>query len=296
MKYAVWIFISFVLLVTLRLIFIYKKQQDDLKIKTLFYQTTEKRTSKIVFLHGILGSHRYWDKFIPELGLTHELILLDLLGFGNSPKPGFDYTVVDHLDKIKATLDNLNKEPGQKYSLVGHSMGAVLALNYAKNHTEEVERLILINPPIDTSIENLKNSMIESSSKVIVQMTFNPLFGRAVCFVHELIPFLAYPLIGIFEPELPAAMATDATKHTWKSYMGSMKHVLEEQKTLELIQNVKNIPTLILMSDKDEYSKSENLDILKDQKNVRIKIVNGEHSLPLFHPERIMPDIQSFLK
>ena len=296
MKYAFWIFIAVILLVTLRLVFIYKKQQDDLKIKTLFFQTTEKRTSKIVFLHGILGSHRYWDQFIPELSLTHELILLDLLGFGNSPKPGFDYTVVDHLDKIKATLDTINKESGRKYTLMGHSMGAVLALNYAKNHPEEVERLILINPPLDTSEKNLKNSMIESSSKVMVQMTFNPLFGRAVCFIHELIPFLAYPLIRILEPELPAAMAMAATKHTWKSYMGSMKYVLEEQKTLELIQSVKSIPTLILMSDKDEYSKPEGLDILKDQKNVRIKIVHGEHNLPLFHPERIRPEIQSFLK
>lgn len=67
---------------------------------------------------------------------------MDLLGFGDSPKPWCRSTVDRHLDALAATL------AGQRnIMLVGHSKGAVLALAYAARNPALVRRLFLIGLP-----------------------------------------------------------------------------------------------------------------------------------------------------
>lgn len=94
----------------------------------------------MVFLHGLGGTHRYWT--ISPLGVPHRSIYPDLLGFGDSPRPLIRYTVDRHLGALHHTLS-----PQAPFVLVGHSMGAALALIYAARHPEQVQALVLIGLP-----------------------------------------------------------------------------------------------------------------------------------------------------
>ena len=59
----------------------------------------------IVFLHGIGGTHRYWlTGAEPPVFPRHETLLVDLLGFGDSPQPWCRYTVDRHLDALNAEI------------------------------------------------------------------------------------------------------------------------------------------------------------------------------------------------
>lgn len=265
----------------------------ELNDDVLFYKTLGDGETNIVFLHGLLGSHRYWDGVVSKLSSHHRLVLIDLYGFGNSQKPKTDYSVDQHVDKIEKTLSGA---VGKKSAvIVGHSMGAFLALNYAIAYPERVQKLVLINAPMITTEEALKNAIAESSSQIMVTMTFSKTWGKLACRMHELLPRFSYPIIRLFEPNLPAPVARAAGQHTWESYSGSFKNVLLDQNFYELLAKVPNIPILILASNRDEYTKDEALKKLPQRKNLKLITIDGNHNVLLHDPERISSEISRFL-
>ena len=260
----------------------------------LFYEL-KGQGKNIVFLHGILGSHSYWEKVVPELSQTYQLVLIDLLGFGNSPKPKISYTVNEHIEKINHTI-TAAIGAHQKVQIVGHSMGAILALNYAIAYPDQVSRLILINPPMVTDENDLKQAMEDSSSKMMVTMTFSKIWGKLVCKIHELAPAISYPLIRLLEPELPPAVARAAGQHTWESYSGSFQHVLLDQDFYALIAKIPSVPTLIIASEHDEFTKTSALNKLPKRDNLKSVLLPGTHNVLLTDPLKISKEIKAFIQ
>ncbi len=267
-----------------------KESEDD----DLFFEI-KGQGENVLFLHGILGSHRYWDGVVPQLSETNKLILIDLLGFGKSPKPKKGYTIDDHLQKIEKAV-TLAIGADQKLSVVGHSMGAILALNYVIAHPKNIKKLILINAPMVTDEADLKQAVADSSSKLMTIMIFNKTWGKLVCKIHEMFPFISYPLIRLAEPELPSAVAESAGQHTWESYSGSFQHILLEQNFYSLLDQVSDIPILIIASDEDHYTKTSALEKLPQREKLKYVLVSGTHNVLLSRPQRIVKEIQEFLK
>lgn len=280
-------------LVLTRFWIIDSQKKSDLAKKTLVFNKGGQGKTTLVFLHGLLGSHRYWNPVLNQFGDEHEVIAVDLLGFGDSPKPYLEYSVADHVEYLLRTF----KEAGlsnQKFILIGHSMGAILALNIANSIKGQVRGLILINPPIVTAENDLKNDLKESSSKFMVGMTFNKTWGKLICAIHEMMPILFYPMIRIFDPELPSEVAMDVTKHTWESFNGSLKNILQNQRFFDLIENVSNVPILLISSKDDPYSTMGELQNLKHRQNIEIKSFPGDHNFLLKSPKKVTDLLKQF--
>ncbi len=273
--------------------------KKELENQLLFYRVEGKGLPRILMIHGMLGSHHYWDGVVAILGDHHQMTSIDLLGFGESPKPDIEYTVDQHLREIKkvttAVEEAQNSAEEVRWVLVGHSMGSFLALNYAIAHPEKIQKLVLINPPMKTDEESLKKAIAESSSHLMVTMTFDKTWGQLVCRIHELIPSISYPLIRMFEPELPPAVARAAGQHTYASYSGSFENILLKQNFYELLEKVKKIPVLIIASDRDEYTKEQALDRLPQRDTVTLVKVDGTHNVLLNHPDVISSEILKFI-
>ena len=105
----------------------------------------EKAKGVVVLLHGKNFSGYYWEKTAKDLLQNgYRVIIPDQIGFGKSSKPQtFQYTF--HL-LSSLTHDFLQKKKIDKYILIGHSMGGMLATRMALMYPEEVEKLLLINP------------------------------------------------------------------------------------------------------------------------------------------------------
>ncbi len=84
----------------------------------LHYETLGEVTDTIVFLHGIGGTSRYWKNRVLPLTTNYRLILIDLLGYGQSPKPWAKYTVDRHVEEIYQVLHE-----HESLTIVGHSFG-----------------------------------------------------------------------------------------------------------------------------------------------------------------------------
>jgi pimeloyl-ACP methyl ester carboxylesterase len=97
--------------------------------------------SPLVLLHGLAGSARWWSRNIPALSRSYRVIAIDLPGFGASPRGHrLDLEVV--IDQLAGTMDELAIE---RASLIGHSMGGLIAGGLAADRPERVDRLILVD-------------------------------------------------------------------------------------------------------------------------------------------------------
>ncbi len=100
----------------------------------------------LVLLHGITGSHRYWARRVAPLARRFRLIIPDLPGFGRSPKPDVHYTPLLFLEALRGLLERLGLA-GRPLSLVGHSLGGIVAAEYVRRYPGHAQRLVLMNLP-----------------------------------------------------------------------------------------------------------------------------------------------------
>ena len=76
----------------------------------------------VVFLPGLGGTTRYWSSRVAALERRYRVVLVDLLGFGDSPRPWARYSVERHVQSLAEVL-----RPYGRVTLVGHSLGALLS-------------------------------------------------------------------------------------------------------------------------------------------------------------------------
>jgi pyruvate dehydrogenase E2 component (dihydrolipoyllysine-residue acetyltransferase) len=98
----------------------------------------------VVLIHGIGGTFVGWSLNLPALAQQFRVCALDLVGAGMSEKPERDYSVPALAVFVMRFLDTLGEE-WQRASFIGHSLGAAVALSYAQQAPERVERLVLVD-------------------------------------------------------------------------------------------------------------------------------------------------------
>ncbi|MFI6034526.1 alpha/beta fold hydrolase [Streptomyces sp. NPDC051315] len=96
----------------------------------------------LVLIHGIGDSSATWAELIPDLARTHTVIAPDLLGHGASDKPRADYSVAAYANGLRDLLSTLGIESA---TLVGHSLGGGVAMQFAYQFPERTERLVLVS-------------------------------------------------------------------------------------------------------------------------------------------------------
>lgn len=96
----------------------------------------------VLFIHGILGSQRQWEHLIDRMDDDHRVLLPDLFGHGESAKPFGDYSLSAHAAAMRDLLDHLGIE---RVTLVGHSLGGGIAMQFFYLFPERVERLVLVS-------------------------------------------------------------------------------------------------------------------------------------------------------
>ena len=96
----------------------------------------------VLFIHGILGSQRQWVHLVDAMDDDHRVLVPDLFGHGDSAKPLGDYSLSAHAAAMRDLLDHLEIE---KVTLVGHSLGGGIAMQFYYLFPERVNRLVLVS-------------------------------------------------------------------------------------------------------------------------------------------------------
>ena len=95
----------------------------------------------VLLLHGLGCDHTTWAPVMESLARTHTVIAPDLLGHGASDKPRADYSVGGYANGMRDLLTVLGVDTA---TVVGHSFGGGVAMQFAYQYPERTERLVLV--------------------------------------------------------------------------------------------------------------------------------------------------------
>ncbi len=96
----------------------------------------------LLLIHGMAGSSDAWRELIPRLAKNYRVVAPDLLGHGQSLKPRGDYSLGAFAVSLRDLLDELGIAQA---TIVGHSLGGGVAMQFIYQHPDYCERLILIS-------------------------------------------------------------------------------------------------------------------------------------------------------
>ena len=96
----------------------------------------------IVLIHGMAGSGATWRLVMPALARRFTVIAPDLLGHGASEKPRGDYSLGAFASGVRDLMLALGHE---RATVVGHSLGGGVAMQFAYQFPERCERLVLVS-------------------------------------------------------------------------------------------------------------------------------------------------------
>ena len=112
------------------------------------------RGRPIIFLHGWVGSWRYWINAMQVASTSFRAYAIDLFGFGDTVRETKYYSIERQAELLGKFLDEMGIG---KVALVGHDLGALVGFHFLKARHESVDRMMAINVPLE--ITTLKSRM-----------------------------------------------------------------------------------------------------------------------------------------
>lgn len=104
------------------------------------------RGRPVIFLHGWVGSWRYWITSMQVASTSFRAYALDLWGFGDTAHNNVNYS----LENQVSLIDRFLMEMGiGKIALVGHGMGGLVGMSFATRFPQSVDRLMAVSTPLD---------------------------------------------------------------------------------------------------------------------------------------------------
>jgi pimeloyl-ACP methyl ester carboxylesterase len=96
----------------------------------------------VVLIHGMVNSSRHWEQVALRLADRYTVVAPDLIGHGDSATPRGDYSLGAHAASIRDLLTVVGIE---RASIVGHSLGGGVAMQFFYQFPQRTERLVLVS-------------------------------------------------------------------------------------------------------------------------------------------------------
>lgn len=116
------------------------------------------RGRPVIFLHGWVGSWKYWVSSMQVTSTSYRAYALDLWGFGDTAHLATNYT----LEHQASLIDRFLVEMGiGKVAFVGHGMGALVSMTFATHFAQSVDRVMAVSCPLnyDSVSSRLRTSL-----------------------------------------------------------------------------------------------------------------------------------------
>lgn len=203
----------------------------------LYYETAGKGPA-VVLVHGGLVDSRLWDDQMKAFSKSYHVVRYDLRGFGRSASGTEPFS---HIEDLRALLDFLKI---QRATVVGLSLGGIIAADFTLEHSDRVERLVLVG----AGLRGDKQPPDKDAMKA-----YEAASQGAEAFAN-----------AVMKTDLYAAVPNDGTAHARLRLMlldnfkalstlrpGFLKY--PERKTIERLGDIR-VPTLVVIGSKDAQS------------------------------------------
>lgn len=217
----------------------------------------------VVLVHGIASSSATFDNLVPLLTPSRRVVAIDLLGFGRSPGPSdAEYTLEEHVAALARTIQRVaGRDP---FTLVGHSLGSLVATRYAAQHGSRIARLVLVSPPI-----YLRPGALSSP----LERATMGLYLRAYEYLRDHKQFTmraAARLAAI----APIDNVLEVSERNWRAFTLSLSNAIEQQTTIDDLAAV-DAPIELAYGTLDPFLVPSGLRIAERLRNVTVHRVDG---------------------
>jgi pimeloyl-ACP methyl ester carboxylesterase len=251
----------------------------------------------ILLIHGIAESSTTFAQVIPALAEDHLVIAVDLMGHGQSAKPRGDYSLGAYASGIRDLLSALDHRSA---TVVGHSLGGGVAMQFAYQFPERCERLVLISSGgLGQEVSPWLRLLAGPGVEYVLPLVFTRYIHRGLDRVGGLFrrigvrpdPMLAE--VWATYGGLTDAPAQRAFLHTVRSVIDVTGQRVSARDRLYL---AREIPTMIVWGDRDNVIPVSHAHAAHDLiPGSRLEIFEGiGHFLPVEDPKRLAALIADF--
>jgi pimeloyl-ACP methyl ester carboxylesterase len=137
----------------------------------------------VVLIHGMVNSSRHWREVALRLAGRHTVIAPDLIGHGDSATPRGDYSIGAHAAAIRDLLTAIDVPTA---TVVGHSLGGGIAMQFFWQFPERVERLVLVSSGgLGGEVSPLLRAAALPGASLAVWLAANPRVLSALTGIEE---------------------------------------------------------------------------------------------------------------
>lgn len=246
----------------------------------------------LVFIHGFLSNHHTFDDVAPAFAERFHVITLDLPGFGDSekpPPPRFDYSVEAFAEVVTDVIAAL--QVGRCH-VIGHGMGAAVALTLASEHPEFVDHLALVAPEI-----------YPAPRSTLTRLTMLPLVG-GILFKQILGRTLFRSLILKHMYAAGHNVPRDRADAYFNAFNGPAGREsayavlcaqLDTRPAVARLTRIKS-PTLVLWGRADSRLSAEVAPrMVRQLQTARLEFIDSGHSPHEEHPDQFISSIEQFV-
>jgi pimeloyl-ACP methyl ester carboxylesterase len=234
----------------------------------------------IIMLHGLTDSWFSFSRILPALPASYHIYALDLRGHGDSDRPARGYTMPDFAADVIAFMDTMELPSA---TLVGHSMGSLIAQQAALAAPQRVARLALLGAGTNMHTQDLLEfqqavDMLEDPAPAEFAREFQ------VSTIYRPVPEDFLDQVVAESLKLPA--------HVWR---GALAGCLAADYTADLGQI--QAPVLILRGDQDMVFPRAAQDALAAGLARAVLRVYPEtgHAIHWERPEQVVQDLTNFI-
>ena len=231
------------------------------------FASEQKSVATVLFIHGIGNKGRAWDEVIEKLPKNIKVVIVDLLGFGESPNPSWAlYNARTQARSVLTTIFKLRLR--SPIIMVGHSLGALVAVDVARRYPLIVRSLILCSPPFYQLHEDEKR-LLPRVDKVLTDI-----YKTVQKYPEQFLQFAAmamrYKLIN---------NDFSVTDKNIDSYMATLEAAIINQTSFEDVSKLK-LPIKILHGTLDPVVVARNLkELARDNSNIKLRSVLAGHEI-----------------
>lgn len=234
-------------------IFIHKWLKRPYRLHCQVVQRVKKPRRTLLFIHGIGTSSAAWDKVTRRMPSDVQIVNIDLLGFGFSPRP--TWAVYDARRQARSVMATYRKlRLRGPVTIVGHSLGALVAVEIAKLYPRRIAALILCSPPFYTNATMAKKLL--PRSETILMSIYRLVQTRPEQFIKISALAAKYGIIN------RAFQVTDENVH---AYMGALEASIVNQTAYDDVMQLE-LPISIIYGTLDPVVIAKNIKLLAQKK------------------------------
>jgi len=252
----------------------------------------------ILLIHGIGDCSDTWREVIAGLAHTHTVIAPDLLGHGRSDKPRADYSVAAYANAMRDLLSVLDID---RVTVVGHSLGGGVAMQFAYQYPERCERLVLVS---SGGVGPEVNSWLRLASAPNADLVLPLVSRRAVRVVgHGFLRLLELldSDIGVDASDLLRVFDSLPDPATRRAFVRTLRSVVDWRgqaiTMLDRCYLAQGMPTLLVWGSRDAIIPTSQAHIAHAaMPGSRLEIFDGAGHFPFRHaPARFLRVLEDFI-